>query len=142
MTLTIVQPVQLRRFLGLTALLGVWLVSCGPAAPLATATAEPTTPTITPRPPTPTPTESPLSESPFQGHVTIWASWGPEAMRGLNERIESFQAEHPNVAFSLAYVPAEGMRDRVDQAHSRGFLPSLYFGPSTKIMKPAHIAIS
>ncbi len=130
MALAVHQSVQLRRLLGLCALLGVWLAACGPAAPPDLGAAVPPTPTATQLPPTATPTESPQIVSPFRGHVTIWASWGPEAMRGLNDRIESFQSEHPNVSFSLAFIPGETMRQRVEQANNRGELPTLYFGPS------------
>ncbi len=51
-------------------------------------------------------------------------------MRALNELIRSFQSNRPGVTFALAYVPADELRQTLEQASAGGQLPSLFFGPS------------
>ena len=104
------------------------LTGCTTAIPVPTATPQVTAPTVTPAP-TATPQETEPVEG-FQGTLSIWLSWGPDGVRELNELIRAFQSDHPGATFAVAYVPADEIRQTLDQAAAEEQLPSLFFAPS------------
>ena len=119
-----------RRWLSKTApyLLGPLLIAaalwaCSSPEPSPT----PPPPTIENDPtPAPTPDLQPTSE--MTGTVSVWVTWKPEAVRTLNELMETFQERHPGFAFSISYIPEDELRIALDQTDK---LPSIVFAPST-----------
>ena len=104
------------------------LTGCSPAIPVPTATPQATPPTATPAP-TATPQLTETVEG-FQGALSIWLSWGPDGVRALNDLIRAFQSDHPGATFAVAYVPADELRQTLDQAAADQQLPSLFLAPS------------
>lgn len=102
------------------------LAACTGSDPLPTATAAATEP---PTPNTPTAEPSP-TEPQSAGTISIWLSWPPEAIRQLNELIDAYRERHPNVAFSVSYVPADELRTTLDAAFGSGSPPTLFLAPS------------
>ncbi len=104
----------------------VLLSACSSAepVPVATPTPQPISATATPTvAPTPTP-EAPAAT------VSIWLSWPPDDIRQLNELIEAYQQRNPGTEFSVAYVPADELRQTVEAAFQAGDPPSIFLGPS------------
>lgn len=103
------------------------LAACSGSEPTQAPTeAPPSTQTLT----TPTPEPSPSPQGPIQT-VSIWLTWTADAIRQLNELVESYQADHPEVQFSVSYVPPTELRETLDAAFSAGTPPSVFLAPST-----------
>jgi len=104
------------------------LTGCSTAIPVPTATLQPTPPTATPAP-TATPRETEPAKG-FQGTLSIWLAWNPDGVREFNELVRAFQSDHPGASFAVAYVPADVLRQTLDQAAAAGQLPTLFLAPS------------
>lgn len=118
-------PSRAFQILCLSSLL--LLVSCSGPEPTPTQTPAPA---ATPAPSIPTASPSPTPQGPT-GTVSIWLSWTPEAIRQLNQLIQDYEQAHPEVQFSVSYVPADQMRDTLAAAFDGGDPPSIFMGPST-----------
>ncbi|MGH2620849.1 MAG: sugar ABC transporter substrate-binding protein [Anaerolineales bacterium] len=104
------------------------LTACSTAIPVPTTTPQPTAPSTTPAP-----TATPEQAEPVEGSqatLSIWLSWGPDGVRALNELIRAFHSDHPGATFAVAYVPADELRQTLDQAAAVRELPSLFLAPS------------
>ncbi|MFQ5942136.1 MAG: ABC transporter substrate-binding protein [Anaerolineales bacterium] len=117
-----------------TAILKVLIVGLIAATLSACEQSEPT-PTSEPQAtevgPTPAPTPNLRPTSDRTGSVSLWMSWKPEALRELNDLIETFQSQYPGYSFAVSYVPVEDLRTALDDAEATGRLPSLVLAPST-----------
>lgn len=103
------------------------LSACSGSPPVPTAT---TTPQALPATATPTVAPSPTPEG-SATTVTIWLSWSTDGIRQLNELIEAYQQRSPATQFSVAYVPADELRQTVETAFDSGSPPSIFLGPSS-----------
>ena len=104
------------------------LTACSPSVPVPTTTPQATAPTVIPAPTTAPERTEPAERS--EGTLSIWLSWGPDGVRALNELIRDFQSDHPGATFAIAYVPADELRQTLDQAAAVRQLPSLFLAPS------------
>lgn len=116
---------RFRRFL-------VWgsallLAACTGSEPVTTVTTEPPPAAASP---TPSPQPSPTAAEPA-GTVSIWLSWTPEAIRQLNELISAYQQRHPEVEFSVSFLPADELRDQLSRAFEQDAAPTVFIAPSS-----------
>lgn len=80
-------------------------------------------------PATPSGQPSPTPEV-IRGTVTIWHSLGEEQMVGIEQILENFSAQHPEVLFDVLYIPQENLPTRLESAVQENAGPDLVLGPA------------
>lgn len=65
-----------------------------------------------------------------KGTLTIWHSWNEEQVAILEEILDEFQQEYPEVLFDVLYIPQENLLSRLDLAVLEGGGPDLFYGPA------------
>jgi ABC-type glycerol-3-phosphate transport system substrate-binding protein len=72
-------------------------------------------------PSTPTSLASPTATlQVVQGTLTIWHSWNETQMPVMEEILQDFQAEYPEVLFDVLYIPQENLLTRFESAMLEG----------------------
>jgi arabinogalactan oligomer/maltooligosaccharide transport system substrate-binding protein len=71
-----------------------------------------------------------LAEAAVGGTIVLWHSWGEAEILALNDIIEAFRAQNPDVRFDVALMPAASIREQVQVAAQGGGGPTLLMGPA------------
>ena len=76
--------------------------------------------------------ESQPSPTPIgiRGTLTIWHSWGEEQIPALEQILENFSAQYPEVLFDVLYIPQENLLTRFEGAVQENAGPDLLLGPA------------
>lgn len=94
----------------------------------------PTVPATPDTAPTPTTVRTPIptlvSDVEPETHITIWLSWDRAELSALQERIDAFQADAPQVGFSIRYAREEDLLEAFMQAQQDDPHPALLLGPA------------
>jgi len=128
------------KFIGWILFLSLLLAGCGGLdgqgnAGTGSATATPgqaevlATVTAPARTPTTLPSQTPTSQV-VQGTLTIWHSWNETQMPVMEEILQDFQAQNPDVLFDVLYIPQENLRTRFESAMLEGRGPDILLGPT------------
>lgn len=82
--------------------------------------------------PTPTEVSAPVpSATPqptLQGKITLWHAWTDPEVESLNEVINGFEADYPQVSIEVLYVPASDLQGKFVTAAATGGGPTLVIG--------------
>ncbi|MHB9034545.1 MAG: hypothetical protein ACYC6L_16045 [Anaerolineae bacterium] len=92
-----------------------------------TATIDPNAPTTPPEEVVPTPSPTPLTQKGIVGIINLWHDWQGADLDVLNQVIDLYKKEYPNVIINLTYVPTAEMKDKFEK-DSR--TPYLILGPN------------
>lgn len=81
--------------------------------------------------PTRLPSETPTT-TPFivQGTLRIWHAWNEIEVPVLDQIINEFSAQYPNVYFDVLYIPIENLRARFEMEAAEGRGPDILLGPA------------
>jgi len=82
---------------------------------------------------TPTSLPTPAGQSlPADGpRVSVWLSWGPQALQPLLRLAELFREDHPDVQFEIVYYRESELAAAFAEAMRSGAGPTIVIGPDT-----------